>query len=369
MTVRVGEHYANQLELAKSLRALLPVDPDPPRLVEGRYLLNAGPSRRGWHRAESMIRCPQWWAYNHHPAFKSLPTKPFPDSPPLIRGSLFHVAVAHFYRRLQAIQETGDNRDAERFHLPRRACELVSAEIDNDPRRHPDSPLWSSFIEEATAAITAYIAHYRSHDDRVIIATEYPLALAVEAAGWTLDPAVREYWTTGRADLIWLGADNYVYIDDSKTRGRIDPRQERGYARSGQFQGLRLMGERVFGGYFGGIGTNYATYKHDREKVARGEQSYAFSFQRRAPPVLPYRLACHGDAIRHAEWLEQALVSSGMDPYRFPKASAENGGCEHRYGPCPAAYVCDYGPGGVPAGMTPLSARSDGRSDAKEELL
>jgi hypothetical protein len=53
--------------------------------------------------------------------------------------------------------------------------------------------------------------------------------------------------------------------------------------------------------YFGGIGTNYATYKHDRDKVEKGEQSYAFSFQRRAPPVLPYRLACHGDAIRMAQ--------------------------------------------------------------------
>lgn len=358
----------NLVQRARDLRALLPVDPDPPQVVEGRYLLNAGPSRRGWHHAESMIRCPQWWAYNHHPAFKNAEREPFPDTPPLIRGSLFHVAAAQFYRRLQAVQDaevTGEpaHRVADAFHTPRSALELVSRMQDTNPRRHPKSPLWSEFVPEALAAIEAYIAHYRAAESWQIIASEYPLILLVEAAGWTVDPSVTAYWTTARADAIWLGPDGYVYVSDHKTRGRQDPRQERGYARSGQFQGLRLMAEQVFGASFGGIYLNYVTYKHNRDKAVLGQEAYKFSFERKAPPVLPWRLACHGDSIRHAEWLQQALLASNLDPYRYPKANGENGACEHRYGPCPAAELCDFGPCGVPAGVNPLSDRPDGREE------
>lgn len=337
---------------ADMARSILPPDPAPPVIVDGQILLNAGPSERGWHRAQTMLVCPQLWAYKHHPDLagdERIQHVRYETSPPLVRGSLLHVGLAHFYRRVQALQ-TG--QDVDLWHTPARAIEILAAVEDNRPHNRDAIIRWGSFVPEAVAAVSAYTKHWRSQvPQKEILGVEYPLRLLVPAGGWSTDPAVDAFLLTLRVDVMWWETDGYSRVIDHKTRGRRDPRQERGYARDGQFQALRLIGESTFGRFFGGVQTNYVTYKHSPDiRVFGAAGDYAFSFERQTPPVLGRRIETFGDTIRWAEYQEQAFLGMSLDPFRFPKVNVGNGACEHRYGPCPGAYLCDYGPDGIPFG-------------------
>lgn len=127
------------------------------------------------------------------------------------------------------------------------------------------------------------------------------------------------------------------------TRGRRDPRTTRGYERSGQFHGYYLFGRHAWAERFGGAFINYVTFG---TKKASGKQD--FSFERRLSPPKPWAQACFPDSIRHAERVVQDLELRGVDPWKWPKAFVDNGVCETRFGPCPCAQFCDYGPGGDP---------------------
>jgi hypothetical protein len=325
-------------------------------MVEGQLLLDAGQSERGWHRLSTMLRCPQLWAYLYHPDLRDDPRVSHvrhPRSPPLIRGSLYHLGLAHYYRRVMAAQR---GEDADVFHSPMRAIELLAAEEDNKPWVSVDETTWwADYVAEAKAAVQAYAAHFQAYERWEILAVEQQLRLFVPTEGWSIDAAIERYMMTLRLDLCYWDRSGYVHLSDHKTRGRRDLRQERGYARSGQFQALRLLGDQHFRQFFGGVMTNYATFQHDvKERAAGAAGDYKFKFERSVPPILSWRLQTFGDTIRYGEWQEQALLSTKMDPFRFPKVMIENGVCEHRYGPCPGAYLCDYGPDGIPAGVQPL---------------
>lgn len=61
-------------------------------------LINAGPSERGWHRIESVMRCPRLYAWEHSGLIERQ------ISEPLARGSLIHVGLAHHYQRMKENQ-------------------------------------------------------------------------------------------------------------------------------------------------------------------------------------------------------------------------------------------------------------------------
>jgi hypothetical protein len=152
------------------------------------------------------------------------------------------------------------------------------------------------------------------------------------------------------------------HVVTHNTRGRKDPRQVRGYSRSHQVQLLRAIGNLQWGNLFGGVQINYVTFKHNPDERAKGpEGNYAFAHERDMPDTLEWRLATFADAIRWAEYQEQLLAN--LDPWRYPRIGNENGGCEHRYGPCEAAYACDYGPGGLPPGRKVLPNTHNGYDD------
>ena len=52
-------------------------------------LIDSGPSERGWHRIESMLRCPRLYALQHIDGVE------FPLTRPLVNGIMLHVALAH----------------------------------------------------------------------------------------------------------------------------------------------------------------------------------------------------------------------------------------------------------------------------------
>lgn len=323
---------------------------DDARYYKGAYLLNAGPSARGSHMANNWLRCPQLGAFLHDERLDGDPRVQAARrmrSPPLIRGSLMHTGAAHFYRRLLAAQR---QEPVVAFHPPEAAIRHAAWIIDNedDTVDPAEERLWAAdYADEAVAAIEAYSARSLAYDRYRVLAVEIPAQLATPAGGWTVDPAVTEYITTARIDLVVWEPDGLVYFDDHKTRGRVDPRQERGYHRSLQFQLLWLIGQDIYGEHFGGVRINYFTLKHaDKERKRGAAGDFKFSFERALTPYLAYRQACFGDSVRWREYTEAMLRNvPGLDPWRYPKVNEGNGCCEHRYGPCPAADLCDRGPG------------------------
>lgn len=369
--VDVGRSYLRGLAVPQTLdevnrlsyleldvaRAMVPPDnPADYTIIDGRVLLNAGRSPKGFSRLSAAVRCLQLYAYLYG-VLSGDPRCQFPDTPPLIRGSLFHIAAAHYYKRLHAVQ-TG--ADPDRFHTPERAIELLAHLEDHDSGRHPESPWWYAFVAEAQAAIRAYIADRRSREDVQIIAVELSFGLLFDTLGWSLDPAVLSYLMTMRLDVGWWERDGLVRFADHKTRGREDARQERGYARDGQFQAIRAVGGLLFGRHFRGMATNYATFRHPADERAKPDPKFKFKFARLGPPPLPWRMECLGDLVRYTEWQISSLEAAGVDGWRYPKAMVGNGVCEHRYGPCQAAHLCDFGPEGS-CGAPMLPSTSDGR--------
>lgn len=333
----------------------LPPEEDFP-LVNGRILIDAGPSERGWHHAEDMLVCPQKWSFRHHPKMKADPLVTFPRAAPLVRGTLLHLGVAHFHRRLQAIQE-GD--DPDKWHDPMTAISLFAAQEDAKPNQHPKSTSYDSFVIECQKATTAYVNWWTATQGKLrVIAVERQMRAFIPEGGWSLVGKDISWLFTQRLDLITQDAAGYYYVVDAKTRGRKDPRQMRGYSRSGQFQGVRIFGQNAFGKNFGGVYIHYVTFT----KGAKGAE-VTFSCQREAPPVKPFRVVCFPDTIRYAERQIQDFQLMGLDPWLYPKIGVENGGCESRYGQCPAAELCDFGP----AALEPITGV--GRADPWGENL
>lgn len=315
--------------------------------VYGRYLVDGGSSPRGWHRLMSGLRCPQLLAY------QSKLRLVLPESEVLARGSLVHAGLAAYFRRLQAIQ---DGKSPEHFHGYEDAMRIVSYRADSRPvarqapegesarsYRHPLSARYEDILPQCLAAVKAFIDHAPRTTQR-IIAVERVLQVTVPSG----DPNVPSQLYTQRADLVSVDADGFVVITDHKTRGKKDKRQERAYARSGQFQGYHLFGRSFFGARWGGCYIQFVTMGDKKT-----------TFERVAPPVYPWRIEGFVDTIRHGERIEHELSQRNLDPWRYPKVGIDNGCCEHRYGACEAAVYCDYGPAAMAEGFTTVEEDQD----------
>ena len=59
-----------------------------------KFLIDPGPSRKGWHRLAKVLRCPRLYALSYKQKHR---TSDEPPAEPLVKGSLFHVGLAHHY--------------------------------------------------------------------------------------------------------------------------------------------------------------------------------------------------------------------------------------------------------------------------------
>jgi hypothetical protein len=327
----------------------------------GKLYVDGGPSTRGWHFHETMLRCPQLFAYLH--VLKLV----FPTTVPLARGILIHTGLAHYYARLKAVQQ---GEDPDRYHDPVTAMRICAHLEDeklgmtrDDGQPYRRGVLLADELPVVIEALTAYMAHY---------ATEQVEVLAVETELLTLvPPSIREeaeklrdpecpvgqrvgnhplgaecegyhctcpgaYLYSQRPDLM-ARMDGVLYIVDHKSRGRNDNRQTQGYCMSGQFQGYGIFGEQLWGKRFGGRMINYVTWGSDTKDGRKQPQ-----FERLIPEKRPWMQRSFPKTIRHSERLIEMLKDE--DPWDYPKTMIENGGCQHRYGSCPAVNLCSFGP-------------------------
>jgi len=134
-------------------------------------LIDTGRSRRGWSRIEEAFRCDQLWAYGDAPGGLDI-VSGFETRDALIMGSLGHTGAAHFYRRMQAVQQ---GEDPDQWLRP---LEAMDAWCDVHPEGEPH-------LEAMQAVFAAYMR-------------EYP-----EAPGWILEVEREHYVMIGWR---WSGA-------------------------------------------------------------------------------------------------------------------------------------------------------------------
>lgn len=329
-------------------------------VIDGRILLDSGPSVRGWHFHEDFLRCPQLWAYRVKLRLV------FPSTVPLVRGSLFHLGVAHYGARLYLAQ---NGLDVGLVHEPHEAMRILThledeklAKYRDDGQPYRRGERYAHHLDLTMGGVSAAIAHHSRITEKVLAVEHQLLTIIPEPERARADllrdsdcpvgkrvghhPLGAEhegyactcpggYLYSQRPDLIVEDQDGWVWIVDWKTRGRKDPRQARGYAMSGQFHGYTNFGRMYYGERFGGLVASYLTWgdpdrgkrhKVDRERV----------------PVSNWAAQCLPDSLR---WSERSMAAlEGTDPWRYPKVFVENGGCETRYGPCPGRELCALGP-------------------------
>lgn len=154
-----------------------------------RKILNTGPSPRGWHRLQSVLECPQKYAYQHELGLAAMDS----TAPPLIKGSMMHLALAQHYNRMK---NEGLGLDVDEWEEPEAAV-IKQAEVEQG---------WDEYVEMILDCYRAYIAHYTDEPFKV---------LEVEQLAYT--QIFDKYLFTGRFDMVVEDRGGRVWVVDHKT--------------------------------------------------------------------------------------------------------------------------------------------------------
>lgn len=276
-----------------------------------KQLLDAGPTEKGWHYYEIIMRCLRLAGAREAGAV------PPTDAPALVRGSLGHVGLAHVYAR-RAAARAGRDPDAELF-APHDAVRLLAG-------MHTIST-WDAMTPVALDALDAYHAHYGENDGG-----EWPEILAVERklTGRFVAPDGRTVPYRQRADLIVRCADGKIRIVDHKLIGFLDRHTINRYALSGQFLGYEWFGSRLWGDAWGGAILNL---------IEVGDGKRRFRFRRVASPAAPAAVADLPDAVLDADHEVARMRAEGRPWWRWSPRFNE-AICWTLYGPCPLYDAC-----------------------------
>lgn len=288
---------------------------------EGKWLLDSGPSEKGWSRIETITRCPQLAAY----LFKlHLPLGI--NTRPLVRGSLGHIGLAQRYRRIFAVEQ---GQDPELWHTPEDAVRILASR-PGGPRGTrsygKNVPFWEEQVPLLLAALKAYDAKYTGERFSVV-AVERQLRATIGAQGTRAG-----YLYTQRGDLVMEKSDGYVYIFDHKFVGHVSQQTLRDYTLSGQFLGYQVFGRALWKEKFGGVWANLIGL----------EDGKTFTFKRGPPELASWAVECHAQAVIDAEEDWARLEASGRDPWLYPKR-LNTQICRGLYGDCPGRELCRFG--------------------------
>jgi len=268
-------------------------------------LIDTGPSPRGWHRLESVLRCAQLYAWGYGQRGGS---DRFPSAAPLVRGTLGHVALAHLYARLRCVQE---GQDPEEFLPAHEAIQAVAERFGD---------LGASQLPIVGRAVKAYLERYRGDAERYRV-------LGVERL---LETDFLGYRYTARVDLEFEDAAGRVWLADHKFVHRIEGKAFRRYTMSGQFLGLTHLGAKEWGPRFGGVLLNLVGCQEPH------------SFAREPVDSAPWQLERFPMTVVQAEERIAALEEA-IDRGLPAPASPSEFTCWTPYGPCPAFEACRFG--------------------------
>lgn len=264
-----------------------------------KILIFTGPSERGWHRVESMLRCPTLYA------FKQAGGEEEEERGPLVRGSLGHVGLAHYYARLGALQH---GKDPEAYYEPSDAIEIVGKQMGG---------LALTFIESMQRLILAYHAHYAG-ERMTVKEIEVPVEMLFNG----------RHRMTQRFDLVVTDANGRCYVWDHKVVSKIDGKTQHRYDLSGQFLEMHWQGRNRYGDAFAGLRVNLL-------------QADGSKFVRVTPDPAPAALQKFPDTVAHGEDLIERYKD--LAPFDYPRTFSEQT-CMTAYGRCPAWDFCRWGP-------------------------
>ncbi len=273
-----------------------------------KQLLNAGPSEAGWHRLQTVLRCPRLYALGTDW-----------DKPALVKGSLVHIGLAHHYKRMQSEQR---GEDPDEWY---RAGEAITC-LSIQEYARTGSELWMQFAEIAQRVVENYEFHWNA-EQWEIIGVEKELRANVYDE--ELDTT---YLYTQRADLIVRDRGGNVHIIDHKSTARIAPKVVKRYALSGQMLGYQLFGRKLWGEKFAGVMLNMLQFP----KSLDGK----FEFTRPTLESAPVAVQDLKQTIIYAERIIRKYKD--LPPNEWPAVYHETA-CWTPYGECPKANICKWG--------------------------
>ena len=269
--------------------------------------IDAGSSGEwGWHATELALRCPRLFAYTYR-VNRGGP-RPDDDRAPLLKGSLVHQGLAHYYARLRSVQKGGS---ADEWAPPAEAIDDCAKKLG----KHA-----AQYVQIAKDTVAQYINHW-VHERLDVLNVEE--VFSAEIGG---------YKFTQRLDLVVRETDGKVWIYDHKTTGRISPSVATRYTLSGQFLGMHNFGTRTFGEEFGGVKLNLV-------ELADGKRA---SFARKVPDPAPNAIKGFPLTVLHARERVEALDRSGIPPAEWPQTLSEQT-CVTAYGECAYFEKCRWG--------------------------
>mgnify|MGYP000915327921 CR=1 FL=1 len=291
-----------------------------------KILLDAGSSGiNGAHSTETGLRCQRLKGleafHREHEADGEVPAN---QDGPLVRGSLWHVGLAHHYAHLSGRQQQFDTSE---LYLPAAAIELAGAKMGAT----------SELVAEVKDGFECYLDFW-ANDTLEVVDVECLVAEKVTPQAPWLKAAVARVgadtskWVhTQRLDLVYKKLNGKVWIGDHKCVSRLKQDTIDRYVLSTQFLGFRWFGAKLFGNDFGGVEVNF---------IEHGKGS-SFRFVREVLPPSPFAQTQFEDTVCW-ERLQRELIGDAPMVDR-PGAHSEQG-CITPYGKCSMFEVCTWGP-------------------------
>lgn len=284
-------------------------------------LLDAGPTEKGWHFYEMLLRCLRLAGAARHGLLKRRR-----KGPALLRGSLGHVGLAHRYaQRFPAAAGGASPADFYEVEPAVRLLATTAAYTESDER-------WEGLVPLVLDALGGYEARYGDRDDGwKVLAIERAMTARFErkrAGDTTLAVPYRQ-----RADLVVECPDRKIRIPDHKFVGYIDTEKLQRYAISGQFLGYdAVFGRNVWKDRWGGTILNL---------IEIGDGRREFRYRRVPCPPAPAAAADLVDAVLDAAEEAERMERQGRPWWRWsPKF---NEGICRTYEACPLLQWCRFG--------------------------
>lgn len=321
-------------------------------------LLDCGPSLRGWSNQEDLLVCPYRWGRKN-----MVQDQIRVPSDPLVKGSLGHAGLAHFWSiRIAEMQGQKNHGLLD----PSSAIATLAAQEDHKIAAvRGYGNVWQPHVLLAQQMVEKYasVDPYRMLRP---IAVEYHVSLWVDrdsSGRWAFgappwDATEREklaregrwaefyargapWLSTFRADLIAQEPSGAFVVVDHKTGYKNDARKQQGFVSSGQMIQFQHWGQLAYGASWGGVHVAFINWREignasgasSRSSTSRAFESFRVASLPETVFDMPRQIAMRAES--HAR-----LMAVEPDWRMWPKALVESGSCAGKYGDCDLKVSC-----------------------------
>lgn len=271
------------------------------------FIIDSGPSARGWSYYAAFLRCPMlfFWKY----VYARRQGLGWNDTtPPLARGTLVHVGLAHHYARKWAV---ANGRDPERIPEPLTAMRIKSEQIGD---------VGIEMLPVAVAMVGSYWKAWPV-DSFDVVSVEQPVEIKFGSATLTarVDRTVQDRST------------RKILFHDIKTSARLEGKTVYKYTNHGQFFGHTFIGRAMYGDRFGGVMIDIIDERGEVKRIP--------------PEPAPFALRTFPSRIERAnERIEECKRRHGDSQEAWmSEAVTDEQTCVGPYGKCPAFDLCRWG--------------------------